>query len=483
MKNTRVPVQGPSYFPYDMVGKVGDDPIYPLNRNNTVLPNLNSNSNLLNSNSNFNSNPNLNSNLRNYNSNSYGSVDKNTPPSATGIIPEENEEDNKKFKRVSKCMGILIILLSALICLAALANTLISALYLAPNSWKCLASDKNSYSNFFGPKTASMRLLTWVWISVGAWASIPPLVAGVALFRSGLSSRTSENDSFNPGMPVELKNSQKNNTNSPDIYRVFAVLSMVFSLPMAFLLGIIDIILSSYCSTSGDNPIKFYLPIIVVVLAVLTFVVVLVSWYKAKDASDTEYHYIGSTYTVYETWEPTLTASKAPIETAIVPVAAPVSNHCCKSGESNPIYIVNQPTNPQPMPVNVMVPPQPMPMIPMVPMPQPRMLPQRLPPMQRPILRRAPMRRLPEIRRPPSRFMSLNQGRGIMNKPNSYQGMYLPQPTRPINQPQINLPPSNANQPRANLPLFGKAPTNLSFSPFSNPFFNFSNPLNGLRRN
>lgn len=125
---------------------------------------------------------------------------------------------------------------------------------------------------------------------------------------------------------------------------------------------------SSYCSTSGDNPIKFYLPIIVVVLAVLTFVVVLVSWYKAKDASDTEYHYIGSTYTVYETWEPTLTASKAPIETAIVPVAAPVSNHCCKSGESNPIYIVNQPTNPQPMPVNVMVPPQPMPMIPMVPM-------------------------------------------------------------------------------------------------------------------
>ena len=80
MENVRIPTQGPTYFPYDRVKKLGDDPLYPLTLSNTSLPNSGG----------------LKRNLLTPFEASYGSIDdswnKKQPPRATGVVPKEDGE-------------------------------------------------------------------------------------------------------------------------------------------------------------------------------------------------------------------------------------------------------------------------------------------------------------------------------------------------------------------------------------------------------
>lgn len=92
-------------------------------------------------------------------------------------------------------------------------------------------------------------------------------------------------------------------------------------------------------------------------MAIVDFVLLLVAWYGVKDASDNEYQYIGSTYTIYETYEPLLGKEPPVINTLAAATPILATQQCCPKDNSSPIVIINQPPVAQPVapPINVLI--------------------------------------------------------------------------------------------------------------------------------
>ncbi|ESO00253.1 hypothetical protein HELRODRAFT_176111 [Helobdella robusta] len=167
---------------------------------------------------------------------------------------------------------------------------------------------------------------------------------------------------------------------------------------------------SNYCKNTG-NILKLILPIAVLLLAIIEFVVILLSWYKCKELSDNEYQYIGSTYTVYETYEPVYEKKNlvSTLETT------PVHDSCCNG--SQPVVIVNQqPISQQP------VLPMIMPSRPVVKVPVPIKIPVKIPFSGRPPVKFKSF--VSQQRYYPSQVYGPNFGKS----PNTYGKMYLPPP-------------------------------------------------------
>ncbi|ESN95734.1 hypothetical protein HELRODRAFT_179205 [Helobdella robusta] len=229
---------------------------------------------------------------------SYGSLNDNLTNETLQMTKAPNSV--KKSLRHGRLLGIMIALLACSTILAGIVNIIYSTLALASNSWGCLNSPANIFSQTLGPNSAPMVILNWMWISVGMWTAIAPLVAGLALYRSKRSRKKGVAAEFNPNLPTELQSSQNNDTNA-----VFTRKEDFNLISLETLSNVSTKTLNqnSYYCTSSGNAAKFILPIIVLSLAVLQFVLILLSWYKSKNASEAQYQYIGSTFTVYEVFE------------------------------------------------------------------------------------------------------------------------------------------------------------------------------------
>ncbi|ESO00251.1 hypothetical protein HELRODRAFT_176109 [Helobdella robusta] len=181
------PTQGPMFFPEE---KTGQDPMFLLTRNSTDIKLSKKNE-------------------------SYGSMKtvKNIDPyPATGNF---NNYPEKNSNNLGRTLGLFITVIACFICVLGIVNIIYSSLSLASNSWGCLNSTPaNYFSSTLGPSSPSMLILTWIWISAGMWAAIPPFVTGLALIRSKKSKKKIDDPNYNLGVPTELQFSQNSYTNA-----------------------------------------------------------------------------------------------------------------------------------------------------------------------------------------------------------------------------------------------------------------------------